>query len=33
MAPTFSVVAEGPSDFEVLRHVLAGHFSDPDITP
>jgi hypothetical protein len=31
MAPTFSVVAEGPSDFEVLRHVLAGHFSDPDI--
>lgn len=31
MAPTFAVIAEGPSDFEVLRHVLAGYFSDPDI--
>lgn len=31
MSPSFAVIAEGPSDFEVLRHILAGHFSDPDI--
>jgi hypothetical protein len=31
MSPSFAVIAEGPSDFEVLRHVLAGFFSDPDI--
>lgn len=29
--PSFAVIAEGPSDFLVLRHVLAGYFSDPDI--
>lgn len=31
MPPSFAVIAEGPSDFEVLRHILAGFFSDPDI--
>lgn len=31
MSPSFAVIAEGPSDFEVLRQILAAHFSDPDI--
>lgn len=31
MPRSFAVIAEGPSDFEVLRHILAGFFSDPDI--
>jgi hypothetical protein len=29
--PSFAVIAEGPCDYQVLRHVLAGYFRDPDI--
>lgn len=29
--PTFAVIAEGPTDFTVLRQLLAGVFTDPDI--
>lgn len=31
MTPTFAIIAEGPSDFVVLRHILAGYFADPNI--
>jgi hypothetical protein len=31
MTPSFAVIAEGPSDFEVLRYILAGFFADPDV--
>ncbi len=31
MTPTFAIVAEGPSDFLVLRQILATFFADPDI--
>lgn len=31
MAPTFAVVAEGPTDFLILRRIVASMFSDPDI--
>lgn len=31
-APSFALIAEGESDYEVIRHLLAGFFSDPDIT-
>ena len=31
MTPTFAVIAEGPSDFVILRHILAAYFADPDI--
>lgn len=27
MSPSFAVIAEGPSDFEILRQILAGYFS------
>lgn len=30
-SPSFAVVAEGPCDYQVIRHVLAGFFRDPDI--
>jgi hypothetical protein len=31
MAPTFAVVAEGPTDFLILRRIVASIFNDPDI--
>jgi hypothetical protein len=31
MTPTFAIIAEGPSDFVVLRHILAGYFADTNI--
>ncbi|HEY0133613.1 MAG TPA: hypothetical protein VGB85_06020 [Nannocystis sp.] len=31
MTPTFAIIAEGPSDFVVLRHILAGYFADSNI--
>lgn len=31
MAPTFAVVAEGPTDFAVLRQILATFFADPGV--
>jgi len=27
----FALIAEGESDFEVIRHILAGFFADPDV--
>jgi len=31
MTPTFAIIAEGPSDFVVLRHILAAYFADPNV--
>lgn len=31
MTPSFAVIAEGPTDFLVLNHILAAYFSNPDI--
>ena len=30
-APSFALIAEGETDYEVIRHILAGFFADPDI--
>lgn len=30
--PTFGLISEGPSDFVVIRHVLAGLLATPDVT-
>lgn len=29
--PSFALIAEGETDFEVIRHILAGFFGDPDV--
>lgn len=31
MTPTFAIIAEGPTDFVVLRHILAGYFADANV--
>ena len=30
--PSFGLIAEGPTDHEVLTNILIGHFDDPDLT-
>jgi hypothetical protein len=31
MARVFGIIAEGPSDIAVIRNILIGYFSDPDL--
>ena len=30
--PSFGLIAEGPTDHQVLENILVGHFNDPDLT-